>query len=520
MLRIREWLVSISIFASGYAYAETTYTDTFFVDINPEINDTGDNAEFFGLANLVSLSLFDGLLANGSRTGLGTTNPTGKQLKETGLYFQGLRIASIFDHQFIDRFYSTPLNNINAIVVAGPTLNSQQNRPDIDSSQVKKVESTLKIIFPELPDFSLKKLEDQDYQFQGIDQSALFTRSFRNSITLSIKERLNKLRSNGYDTHDSLGRDQIIDKLSSQVVAFAPLSSTAEVNLKTNKAKSYTRYTILMPTFHKLHQPDVDSASTWYLTKGISKVELPEKVDISTGGVNTAYLTHLSYLEEYSKEEKKSQDQVIFIELIKDFSKKKILRSIVHFGRLLETSADSLSSLHNVNTDDYKDALYVHFRPTWFEGYEIEARINKLTIDLVREDTGRISQNTEDENLFKPRYNSKESKISFRITRYTSNRAEKLALKTVGFSCTEERPYFCHDAYANYEEYSSGLRNWLTSGVIEFITGRVINSSIPTIETAIDKNLHSYANKLFDQFGDFRTEILNRLGEATASSRS
>ncbi len=59
----------------------------------------------YHLFNLLVSGISDGLLVNGSRTGLGNDNPTGKSFTADSLYFQMLRIFSVFDWEFVRGLY-------------------------------------------------------------------------------------------------------------------------------------------------------------------------------------------------------------------------------------------------------------------------------------------------------------------------------------------------------------------------------------------------------------------------------
>lgn len=520
-------LLSLLIFTTS-SFSKTNEA-TFY---NEGIDKVPDKC-LFHLSNMGSSSLATGLLVNGSRTGLGDKNPVTKKVKAQGLYYQGLNIVSLMDQEFMRQVYHKRLGCLpEEIGILVGTFDQKfiQSRVPSKRKMVKKVERSLRIMFPDFPELEVRKMPDEEFRFSAEQP---WKGETYNVLRKAIDRQLAEI--NGLTKGPT--KIDIVKKLQVIYHAFVPLSTWSYINLpKENTRDGSIKASVIMPPFHQLRGEDKEDPKSWFLEKGLKMTELPKIINISV-----AKLTHLAYLEK----QKKFVKNLIRFDFSKDFRKPHEVDTEVSFGRLYEKNKGIY-----VSTAHHEDALVVRFNfhlqvfekdnamvkkikgfmNKLGENFITDARIHKLGIKLKRNAQDTTASGTFDEAIFKPTFSLEKSKISFRIYRKTKKKREKKALEMARFKCVKEgelficsRDYWTWDTF--FDDVESGRLLTLKTGKFRRFSDRIlaktagaftkfiINTNIKRIESAIDMELMEVLEYYMEKFANGRKTINERINK-------
>ena len=464
---------SLTLYASC-AWGQTSsnffkdnYTETVYV--HQKLVDAPDEC-FYNLFNLYSNALADGLVVNGARTGLGTDVPAGEgSLQTDSLYYQLVRIYSYFDWEMGrqlrlemgDRCLPSDVSLGNGMlpkryVASFPT-------PYV--KEVSKVKRALQTLSPDLPTFEVVRLDEKTFP-QSYENGIAFTQDWREQLRMGVLEKLRYIETMSGQSAD------LKEKLMALGMAYNPLALTLNAHFPDgDKSKSQLWMEGYLPPIYEIDIPDVDRVETWTLNRGLSKTELPKSIDISI-----AKLTHLGYL--YDPTAKRTP--LIKFQLFKDFSKPDEVQTRVFFGELADSARaeNVVSGVLPIRIDDYRNALFISFYPNLAVAesdnflarnlkemfnrvanqYRLDARIHRLNLSLVRPASSSEAAYDSTDPALKPRFNLKESDISFRMHRYTDAAREMKTLQGLGFRCEKTSPNQPQDCFMDFGAYDEFLR--------------------------------------------------------------
>lgn len=544
-MRLRALFI-ITVISSGLlissAYGDSSlYKDTYFdtAFVHEDLVDISGPC-FYNLFNMYSEAIADGVVINAARSGLGTDTPGGENLKTDGFYYQLLRIYSYFDMEIGRQLHKEmegkclPENvSIGAGVLSREYIDDFQ-KPYAEN--VSKIKRAMDILSPGEGQFDLVQLDRDEFPYQ-FETGTQFTDEFRRDLLDGILEK------QLYVEETCSQNDNIQEKLKGLISSYNPLAGILSARFpQDDKSESQLSLEVYLPPFRELDIPDVDRPETWRMTNGLSKTELPKRVDISV-----AKLTHVGYLYEPDYYRK----PVIKLELSKDYNKPHLVKTRLLFGEIDEDVVED--GLIPVRFDDYRNTLYVSFYPNVLiepgdnflvknakkmfnkaaNGYQIEARIHQLTLFLEREPGLEFEELDKKDPYLKPRFSFKDSDISFRASREAMTQREARRLRLVGFVCEEKNESFgfhCHqdfgafDGVVNYlseEADNETQRRWWTSpsgiwkrtlnAVTRVSTKIVIDQNIRAIEDAIDLELVEVFAVLMENMDEDREKIRERL---------
>lgn len=469
--------------------------DTIFYDI--ERRGVGDSS-VYNLTNLFTRSVASGLTANGARTGLGTAYAAGEPLSGDGLYYQGAGIYSFFDWEFQRLLHADhgPLPK-SVVVIAGRFNEATvEAREDEELEEVSKFRRVAALTVPELDPFTFRHLRAGDVvrNAEG-SRDAQFAAELTESAWEASMNALATVSADAYEPDTA----PVQDKLLAMLDAYAPLATVYHAGFDDDdRNHSYTRLKVYLPGFHTLVADDVDRPETWYLEKGLARMDLPTPIPISI-----AEITHVRYLEEANIHD----DQVMSVELQRNFEDSDLVTMVAQFGVMRPSDGSSLIA---VDTSDYRNALHVGYRVhweqeaddyfftramkrqvnSWASGFQFEARVHELTLELSRE--GGSPDGT-----LRPHFVRDASLISFRASRQEDNWMKRWGLRGMGFTC-EDSGYCWQD-----------FDTW--NPMIGFATQSVLDVSISNIEGAIDSEIGRLAEEFLDRLMTAKNTLNERL---------
>jgi len=459
---------------------------------------------FYHLFNLFSRSLTQGLLVNGSRTGLGSKNPTGKKMRASGLYFQLINIVSLAELEFLRQLKQPNTGCLPDEIM----LQTGAYAPSVirsaatnDSELTDKINQAFELLFPGIQLIQLHAMPKHRLALSGSDALDAEARA-------GIDDKYRQINSiNQADKNVAL-----IDRLQALLLAYTPLTNQLHLKLPSPSEAGELNATVLLPAFHQFVTENFEDPNTWHLQKGQPLVELPIPIKISV--IN---ITHLSYLAGADL----SQTQVIQTDINKQFDDPSQLSTIITFGRLSQTDGDSLVVDHSFD----EDALVLRVNlasspnpndPLWIKGikrqitlmakkFTIDALIHKLGIDLTRKAQDPSADNRFEDVIFHPRFSQANSNISFRLQQDTNFRYERNNLTSLGFSCEQgtQTRWHCERYYRTWK----GLYSSTLGGFVRF----AVNSNIQNIEQALDEELSAVLDILLDKLVTTADTISDRL---------
>lgn len=494
----------------------------------------------FNLYNLTARSLMYGFVVNSARTGLGTTPEIGPSLETESLYYQAVRVFSYFDSEFrrglLDDENVWPLPRTAAVLVARLPGAFASGFAEERLDRIVELRSALKVLFPHLEPFELRRFTAGDYSVSADTGDVDFSEEIRENLWRGTRAKLQAIERDAY------GEESSTAKLEAMLGAFTPLCTVISAGFdRSAPEKSYTRLTLYLPAYHTLHADILDDPADWRIERGLRDLELPRPIRLPT-----AEITNLRYLHEADF----AKSQAIKIEQRRDFDSVDEVTTVASFGRLFEASSDDLFGF---DTSDHREALHVVFRPRFaqddddkpadrtfkeafnrvFSPFQIEARIHRLTLYMRKQRKSRGAI-VDDEVVLRPRFSLEESKISFRVHRIVETGVERLPLQAAGFTCEEIRgvpgKYRCYRDFWTWdhllEEFFSGrnlgssrlrlptyFRERLVEQVVGSATRVVVDRSISSIEDAIDDEIARVAEHYLKRYTKARSVLVDRLHE-------
>lgn len=489
----------------------------------------------FHLINLLADSLSEGLLRNGAISGLGTANPAGKKLGGDGLYFQAVRMISIFDWELGMRLAANESGCL--IDQAGLQLGvypvdytRQLGHPfAADVAKIKKAAVKVNGSLNKFEVLSLEAAEKIEAWPQGSGYPAVHQKALLQGMRDKVKYTQNAISQN---TDEQA-------KLKGLAAAFSPFVLTFQGAFKGGSgARIYGE--AYLPPLNELAADDWDKVSTWRLTPGLSRYQLKKPVNIAV-----AVLTHVSYLSERDVQ----SQPLIKVQMMKDFAQPDRLATRVLFGRLDPEGSEK--GVIPIDFKNYRDAFHVSFYPNISVSKDdngmlanfkrqfneianqirIDARIHQLTLNLVRPPEA-VSGDADNLRLL-PHFSLKDSDISFRMHRYTADSGERRALGAVGFRCQPQAADAQFDCFIDFGAYTD-LSDFVLKGdqgvahgrlatvladafkallrsVIRYNVKYIVDWNIHEIEDAIDKELIAMADEFTSSQVDGRRRIQDKL---------
>lgn len=489
------------------------------------------------LANATSEALADGLLMNGSLTGLGTNTPVGPKMATDAAYFQLLRIFSIFDWRFADALRSGSVRCLPDRVGLGYGIMPKSyasGLPQPYQDHFEKLRSALQSLTRDAPAFAVVKAEAL-YPPERWPKIPAGDAAFRNALSTGGMANLEYIRQ------DAARTDNLKARLKGMAGAFVPLSISYNSVFPSRLTDGKTYMEAYLPPFYELAIGNFDQPGTWQLTRGMKKTELPRQVDISI-----AKLTHIGYLQDLPP----GDEPVIKAQIYKEYQSpdKLVVRAV--FGKV--DSSGPEPGYFPLEYRDFRSALYVSFYPNFeikpndssverlakkefnelVNVIRVDARIHQLTVELSRKPNQNPLKDGIDALLLSPHFSMKDSDISFRVYLDATSSRGRSALETTGFTCApgsgdtaacyrdfgafeELNQYFANESsgLASHSEHSGwagrfkqGL-NALTRRSTRFL----INWKMEEIERAIDAQFVELFSMVADKQSEARRKINERL---------
>ncbi len=492
------------LFVAPISWSHSNYQELIFY--NQALNQEPDPC-LYHVFNLFSNAIMRGLVVNGSHTGLGTKNPTGKQLQASGLYYQLMNIISIADQEITRQLYHEDI----ACLPERIQLQTGSFAQDFVASTTRhnnpsfaKIQQALALLFPNFVPFALHQLEQS--QLTPTNNS-IAAKQLARQVKTGIQYRLKQLTK----LQNPDNEIDVSTKLQTLLYAYTPLSSNLELQLHPDGVLNLK---LLLPALYLLQADNIEDINSWYLTKGLASTKFSQAIHI-----NLAKLTHISYLEHADL----SENQVIQINLNKHLQQANAMTMQIIFGKLNHADDDL-----TVDSTDPNNALHIqlyldspiqatdsislqnikHRINQLGHNFTIEARIHKLGLTLYRHAVGTTSANSLEAARLRPRYEQQSSHISFRIYKQTDDLIDYNSLKYSGFQCQtgSEKRWYCYREFQTWGD--------LLSFHLGIATELLINSHMTQIEAAIDQELSILLDQYLQQFADTFNLISDRLYQA------
>ncbi len=488
----------------------------------------------YQLMNLTLDALNEGLLRNGALTGLGTDNPVGKKLKADSLYYQGVRIASIFDWEFTKRVLAGEPGCLPSALglqlgTFPRTYNSALAHPFPDD--VKKLKAAALHVNKSLGLFDVLSLPFRE-KLMAWPQGSALPPEHQAALLSGVRTKLRFAQEASSQNGDELR------KLKGILSSSSPLAITYQAQFQ--KAQSRTYLEAYLPPLFEIEDSNLDDLGRWHLVRGLKKHKLTRPIQISV-----ATLTHIGYLPEQDPE----SQPLIKMQMFKDFAQPDVLKTRIIFGRLKEDGAEK--GVIPMDYKDYRDSFTISFYPnvaikdddnatvkslkTQFNDIagqiKVDARIHQLTLNLTRKPLPDPSN--ANDLMLSPKFSLKDSDISFRLHRFTADEAEQKNLSNVGFLCQAQPTAPEKDCFQDFGAYSD-LRDFVLKGDQGVANGRlttkignafkgllnsvtrynvkfIVDWNLPEIEAAIDQEFAAILEDLIDDQMKTKDKIRERL---------
>lgn len=487
------------------------------------------------LTNLFVSSFTDGLLRNGAIADGGVNNPVGKKMTTDSLYFQVVRIVSIFDYELAEGIKDpklTPCLPKHLGVHLGTFSKTYVN--SLSSSfpgDIKKLKEAAQIIKSDIGEFQVVSFDAKENIKFWPGASALPAR-FLAALQQGVREKMQTAARSRNQNND------LQEKVRGMASSYAPLYVSLNTNY--NRAQTQTYVEAYMPPLYELKDANADDLTRWKLTKGLARHVLPRPADISI-----AKLTHIGYLQDPDPRD----TMIIKTQLFKDLKDPNRIRTRIIFGKWAENGPEK--GALNIDYRDYRTALYVGFHPylaikpgdnlivrkakeqinASTSQYKIDARIHRLALDLVR--TPPTTKSKASDLIYRPKFSLKDSDISFRLHQAVGEGIDLKILKKLGFNCdtvldgktdcfrdfgvyTELTEFFLQGENSKPQEKNlltriGGAFRTAMNRVIALNVKFVIDGNIRVIEDAIDNQFEQIFMDIVDQQNDLHKKINDRI---------
>lgn len=500
-------------------------------------SDMAEKHRLTSFFNLASNAVTYGMAMGSTRTGLGTDLPVGKSIVGPSLYYQALHAYSAFDWEFQRQLFTRnaetqPLPQEIAVLAGRFPKAFVDCFTNENFAEVATAQRIACAVVPSLKPFVFRRLERIDQSLSSASRGVKYSTEIREKLWAGSKAKLEAIESKACCAQS----DDLEGKLATMASAYAPVCTVFAASFDDAlPEKSFTRLAVYLPALHTLHAEDVDDPSQWHLERGVPSVALPSPLQVSA-----ACITHASYLRDADK----TQHQGIALEVRRDFVDPQRVTMLVGFGRFFVADSEDLLGFDG---GDHRDALHLVLHGNLpieeadnprtraakeranraMEGFSIEARIHQLTLHLTRETRGAEAQ----EELLRPQFSLENSRISFRIERQASNRAERLSLQAVGFSW-EELPdgsgYLCWREFWTWDRLREFFRGETSGGrglggllitsrekllgqAIGRATKLVLDHSIESIEQSLDQQIARFVSDGLERYATARDVLAGRL---------
>ncbi|RYZ56314.1 MAG: hypothetical protein EOP07_12715, partial [Proteobacteria bacterium] len=179
-------------------------------------------------------SMTDGLLRNSAISDLGVENPVGKAMKTDSVYFQILRIASIFDYELAqglgDPKVTPCLPKAFAVQIGSFSKDYLNTMAPAFAEDSKKLKEVAKLIKSDLGEFQVKSSKDREAILlwpQGSNYPEALQKALRQGVREKIDQSAERRNQN----------DDLSQKLEGMASTFAPLY----VSMTSDFARDSTR---------------------------------------------------------------------------------------------------------------------------------------------------------------------------------------------------------------------------------------------------------------------------------------
>ncbi len=495
--------------------------------------DAADRQRLAAFFNLASNAASYGMVMGSARTGLGTALPVGTSIPGLSLYYQALHSYSAFDWEFqrllIESEEAEPLPEEIALLAGRFPEAFVEGLTDEDLKEVGVAQRFARAAIPNLRPFAFRMLGENAQALSREAGGIRFSEEAREALWRGTRAKLELIDARACSPNAAA----LEDKLLAMAQAFAPLCTMYAAHFDNEKcSESFTRLKVYLPALHSLHADDVDDPSGWHLERGIASLELPAPLQ-----VRAARITHASYLASQVRE----REQGIRLEVRRDFSAPQRVTLQMGFGHYFSSSSEDLLGF---DASEAGDALHLRLHGhvpveagdsvrvrtakeranKALEGFSVEARVHILTLHLMRDEV-----EGGDEQLLRPQFSLEESKMSFRIERIATNRAERLSLQAAGFSWDELESgegYRCWREFWTWDrlreffggEEGSGLGTMFVTGrekllgqVIGRATKVVLDHSIESIEKSLDEEIARLVGEGLQRYATARDVLASRL---------
>lgn len=500
-----------------------------------QMGDVADEC-LINLINMYANAIADGIVTNAALNNVGTDFPTGKKLKDESLYFQGLRVFSNFDWELGRQLRQSPIGRClperSTLVFARLSRSYLEHTKQAFSVEVDKALRIRDVLELDMPDFTIAYAPVADLESDA-EGNILISKRLRADVLAGARVFLSDL------DRWSESDQRLATRMKTVVQGLTPVAFAMGLRIPPaapgNSSLSLEAY---FPPIYELDVGDVDRIDTLIISKGIPMKELPKPVDISV-----AKLTHIGYIPEGNRR----SNQIMKLELRKDFAKPDLVESFAVFGSLGDDV--DLSALLPMSFDDFRNGVYVGFHPTVptaglpvairplaeefnrrASELRFEARIHRLRLLLNREATASAAAYDRLNPLLQPYFSMRDSDISFRV--YSAVKEAKAAggLRLVGFTCeSQDGGFHCWQDFGAYDELLSHLQSgeggeprdtvWILyrrvlNSLVRLNARFIINWNIRAIERAIDLQFHEIVDEVVSKQAEKRADVAGRLENA------
>ncbi len=473
------------------------------------------------LFNAYGEALANGWLLNTAYSGLQTNSPVDTSLKTDSLYFQSLRVFSIFDWNLTEWVKARSASNclpdhmrLTWAPVTKDELSQFRDAFPEEAPRLRKVASLLGLPTAQL---SLLQHNGDPKAYGSISRGINLKQQY-------LRDGINQIQDDGR-------------RLLALLQAYNPIYGQLFLELTKNEELGFE---VLLPTLGEVDIKNIDQVKSWTYTPGLKKRPLPRQVD-----VNVAKLIDISYL---NQNQTGDHLPAINIRVRKNLKDPHRVTTVISFGTFQGFKQDGSINLDiqkrehalvigfiphlTVNADDSTVTRRIKDELNSAVGnMKVDARIHQLNLELERDPQRSPKTHGPDGVTLQPKFKLRESELSFRIYQTINSTAEGALLSAVGFNCPAKViGTVCYQDFGAFTDLNDYLTNdstgplsgkWQTAvgsalkkalnTMVKYNAKFLINWNIESIESALDQQFAQIFTDLLDQQIETREKIRDRI---------